>query len=263
MNNVEKANLKDEITDIKKDNIEEILLITKYCFTALIKSIIAFGTNHQITKDVINVYKEFFNIIIEEQKYLQFILKYIDILDVNEVNNYLFKLDDINEETIKYYYSVLDGIEDACDMKREWKAKRPSKNFNSLIETNEYSNELLGLILTMKEVKEFLNYEESFWQYIKDRTFIIDNNEVEDNSIYGVILKLDNDYLIDIKILIPKIINLETTLINIHELKHAYDLYKVLETKLTKSDKEYEEYAKNLEQDFKEKYLPKKYKKMI
>ncbi len=259
MNNKEKANLKDEITDIKKEDLEEIILITKYCFNALIKSIITFGINHQITKEVINVFKEFLSIINEEKKYLNFLLEHSNILDANEVNKYLFKLDDINEKTIKYYYEVLDGIEDACDTKIEWKSKRPNKSFNSLIETDEYINELVGLTITMKEIKEFLNYEESFWEYIKDKFFIVNSTEVEDNSIYGVILKLDDDYLIDIKIIIPKIINMETALINIHELKHAYDLYKVLGNKIIKTNEEYEYSAKEYEQDFKVKYLSKKY----
>ena len=34
----------------------------------------------------------------------------------------MFELDDLNTETIQYYYQVLDGIESACEMKTDWRA---------------------------------------------------------------------------------------------------------------------------------------------
>ena len=59
MNLQEIENLKDDIKDIKKENMEELFLITKYCFSTYIKSSIIYGINHYITKDVINILKEF------------------------------------------------------------------------------------------------------------------------------------------------------------------------------------------------------------
>ena len=41
-------------------------------------------------------------------------------------------------------------------------------------------------------------------------------------------IKQDNNCLIDIKVFVPNVINLETAVINVHEFKHAYDLWKLI-----------------------------------
>ena len=88
--------------------------------------------------------------------------------------------------------------------------------------------EQYGLDLKDEDIKLFLNYPNTFWEFISSRTKYL-NNYIENRDFYGVYPKFDfNSCLIDIKIIIPKIINLATALINIHEFKHAYDLYNIL-----------------------------------
>lgn len=256
--------LKKDILNIRFQNIEEIILMVKYCLVAYAKSVISFGFKHSVTSEVVRVWKEFLSIVIEEKNLLNKIVEYGLFVDVDEVYNFLDELDDLNEETILYYYRVLDDIETACEMGDSWRATRPKRDFRTLIEIDEYRKKLYALTLSLENVKEFLGYEEDFWIYIKTRVLFLDSHFEEDNDFYGVNIKLDDsNFLIDMKVLVPRIINLETALVNVHEFNHAYYLYKTLGYPIVNDDIFYEEMTKSYENLFQDEYVKKKYKKFF
>lgn len=261
MNDLELRDLKEDVRGIYYQNIEEIFLMTKYCLIAYAKSIFTYGRKHFITQEIVQVWKEFFKIILEEKYILSYLVKNGLFEDFEEVNQFLFQLDDVNEETIQYYYDVLDGIETACEMNLEWKAMRPRKEFSTLIETDFYRKNLFFFTLSMEDIKNFLGYEEEFWKYIEKRVLLIDSHIQEDNEFFGVNMKFDDNYcLSDIKVFVPKIINLETALVNVHEFHHAYRLYKLLGEYVPEKSDSYEKMAKDSENVFQEEYVLKKYK---
>ena len=262
MKDVELKILKDDVKDICYQNIEEVFLMAKYCLIAYVKSVMSFGRDHFVTLEVIRVWKEFLSIIREEKNILKYLVQYGFFEDMEEVNNFMFELKDVNEETVLYYYEVLDGIETACEMNLEWRATRPKKEFATLIETEDYRRKLCFLTISLEDIKKFLGYEEEFWEYIQKRILFIDSHFEEDRDFYGVNIKLDdNQCLKDIKVFVPNIINLSTALVNVHEFNHAYCLYKRLGYSICESDDFYEEVAKNCEKMFEEDYLVKKYKR--
>lgn len=63
----------------------------------------------------------------------------------------------------------------------------------------------------------------------------------------------DKDNLIDIKVFVPYIIDINTAKIYVHELKHAYDLYLKLGTKIDEIEK-FETDAIKLENEFEKQY---------
>lgn len=262
MRDVDLQDLKRDVYNIYYQNIEEVILMAKYCFIAYIKSIMSFGLGQLASSNVAQIWKEFLAIIREEKVILRLLLQSGILADVDEVDDFLFELDEINTKTIQYYYSVLDGVETACEMKTEWRAVRPKKNFKTLLDTDEYRKKICSIILSMEDVKSFLNYGEDFWNYIKEKILFIDSHIKEDQDFYGVNIKLDDhDCLVDMKVLVPQIINLETALVVVHELNHAYSLYQGLGSSIVKSDLEYEEDARNCEKAFLEDYMVKKYQK--
>ena len=104
------------------------------------------------------------------------------------------------------------------------------------------------LSLNFKIVKEFLNYSDDFWNFMETRIKYL-NNYLAVKDFYGVYPMFDSlDFLIDLKIIIPEIVNLKTSLINIHEFKHAYDLYNLLGCKIVNDDMFYEREAIKKEQ---------------
>ena len=83
--------------------------------------------------------------------------------------------------------------------------------------------------LLKKDIKDYLNYEEDFWNYIKDKIKIIKNPYVDYDlkmHYYGVWYDYNQDKeLTKLIICIPDIVDLKTSLIAIHEFRHAHDIY--------------------------------------
>lgn len=260
MNHDEYKNFKDDVRNIKKQNIEEFLLMFNYCLNAYMNSVCVFGINSSVSKDIINFWREFRSIINEEKNILNFLLNNYTKINIDEVNNFICELDDLNEETIEYCYKYLEGIEDACSMGVEWKARRPIKNFDTLIDTDLYYKKMIGLVITFSDIKKYLGYEDEFWNLIDSKTYIIDSYDEKDKNFYGVNIKYNNKIVEDIKVFVPKIINLETALVNVHEFKHAYDLYELIGKEKVLNDDYYEKIAKESEKEFKNKYLLRKLK---
>ena len=109
--------------------------------------------------------------------------------------------------------------------------------------------------MNIEIVKEFLDFPLEFWEYIKNRIIYVDS-KIEGNEIfYNTFMKFDNDNrLMDIKVMIPYIVDIESACVNIHELKHAYDLFFELGNIVNINEDEYEKSAIKLEKKFYKKY---------
>lgn len=104
------------------------------------------------------------------------------------------------------------------------------------------------------EIKEFLKFPDEFWNYIKNRIIYIDSSISDSEFFYNTLMKFDRENkLIDIKVIVPYAIDLKTTLVNIHEFKHAYDLYLNL-GKTIDNEEKYEDSAVEMEKEFVKKY---------
>lgn len=105
-------------------------------------------------------------------------------------------------------------------------------------------------------VISFLDFNDDFWNYIKSRIIYVDSNIKGNELFYNTLMKFDDDNkLIDIKVLIPYIIDLNTALVNVHELKHAYDLYLKLGEFIEDNTTQYEKQAIDKELEFQKKYI--------
>lgn len=104
-------------------------------------------------------------------------------------------------------------------------------------------------------IKQFLNYPDKFWHYIHSRIIYIDSTIPGNEMFYNTLMKFDdNNKLVDIKVFIPYIIDIKTARINVHELKHAYDLYLRLGQIIDADTDTFEEDAVVLEHQFVKKY---------
>lgn len=239
MNKELKKEYKKEIREIKKQNLETLLLTLKYSIENMIE--------HEKTIDQsMQTLEEVHQIINEEKILLNFIKRNLKKIDEIELDRILDLLDELNEKTIKYYYYLLDNfdIDRAMD-----------KEVETLIDTDKYRKEVYGLTIGMKDVISYLNYPSEFWTYILPRT-----TRLNEESWYQVTIKCDEEEKVrDMRVFVPNIINLETAKINIHEFKHAYDMYRILG--IPYLEKDYEEVAKREEQIFENDYVGQKIKK--
>lgn len=221
--------IQNEITSIKKLNLEQLYLLLKYSLITSIKTFSTFGMKNEVTKNSLSVLEEFFKIYSEERKILKFLNTNKNRIDINATYEILDKLDELNEKTFKYYYDVLDAIEDACDMQDINRTKRPIKNFNTLIESTEIHAEVVSLLATMKSIQDFLKLPYEFWVFIQSKIKIAELSSPIASQTSYVHPVFNNDNLIcDIHILLPEIIDLNTAIINIKLLAKAYDIYKCI-----------------------------------
>lgn len=237
-----KREYKKEIREIKKQNLETLRLIFKYSLENMVESVDNIEQSVQLLEEV-NA------ITIEEKRLLNYIKRNLKKIDENELDRVLDSLDQINEETIEYYYYILDNI--GTDMSIE----KIYRQLQTLTDTEKYRKEVYGLTLNMKDIVKYLDYSASFWSYILPRTTRTDNEE-----FYQINIKCDKQETIkDIRVFVPHITSLETAKINIHEFKHAHDIYNMLGFPYV--EKDYESIARTEEKQFENKYVNQKVKR--
>ena len=106
------------------------------------------------------------------------------------------------------------------------------------------------IIPTFEDIVAFLNYPEEFWEFVTPRIKRIDPT-VSGNEIFYVTLRKfdDEGRITNIRVMVPEIIDMRTARINVHELKHAYDLYQLLGQEIN-NEEEFENSAREKENEF-------------
>ena len=254
MNKEHKRLLMDEIIDIKEQNLEEFWLYTKECICTYFMALISYGPFHQITKSVYSTWLEFYSILEKEENIMKFLKDNYNKIELSEVYLFLDELDEINKETYLYYIDILEGIKDASELKQPYRATRPKKEFVTLIETNDYEIKSYGLVLDFNDIKRFFNYSDEFWNYIEPRIRIINTLDEKPMNSEVIMKFTNNNCLEDIRVIVPEIVDLATSLINVHEFKYAYDLYQKLGSSIGE-ELEYEKRAQEEEDKFQKNYV--------
>lgn len=228
MNRAELQDIKSDIFKTNLENIEELYLIAKYCLETYLESIFAFGLKSDASAEIYAVFKEFKAIISEEAFLHRHLRKKLSELDSQSIYEFLDDLDELNEETVRYYYDVLDDIKDACSLKAPHRLKRMKKDFLTLIESDEYRKRLNEISISFSDICDFFNFPKSFIDYLQEDNFrvILCNHELEEmHEFYGVNIKEEGNVITDFKVFMPIIIDLNTALIASKILIEAYEIY--------------------------------------
>lgn len=224
MNKGEKKDITDIINKIKVENISELLLVGKYSLEAYINSVLTFGFNSKATKETINIWCCFLKIL-NEEKFLHYtIIKNLSNISAYETYEFLDYLDYINEETIGYIYQCLDDVIDACLTNKEYRINHLKKNFNTLIETDEYRKKLSVILISKDMIYSFL-------QFNRELIEKIEINAITDNNAYGCYIKINNDHVLeDIVVVLPDIFDLESANNYLYTIYCAYGLNDLINT---------------------------------
>lgn len=255
MNKIEKKDIIDDIRNYKRQNIEEVLRMAYYTLSSYLYSLMTFGYQHEVTNKASNIWNSFISNLREERKLMNLLIKYASQIDYNETNIFLDDLDDLNEQQIMYYYEALDSIDDACDMKEAWRSNT-RKDITFLSEDISYRERLCGMLISLNDIISYMNYPDSFWEYMKSRTTYVEyHDDYDDKADIGITLSHDFEgKLSDFKLTIPCITNLYNALIAIDYYRKAYNYY----LQLGKQVEDNADISLNKE-SFKEKYLAIKY----
>lgn len=225
----DKNKILTDIREMKNGSYEQMLLITMYSLNSYFKSLVAFGKNHAVTRDNINIIKEMFGILKNERTLLNYIVKHIDEFDMAATENIVAILDEANDEAVYFYYDVIDDIEEAAEMRQEFRAIRRKQKTPTLIQSDSYAKQVIALGENLDKLKEFLGFEDEFWQFIKDDTKEINfEAEIEMNMVHATPLLDEKGNVARILIVAPKVVNLESALLAIKIYIKAHDIYMML-----------------------------------
>jgi len=87
--------------------------------------------------------------------------------------------------------------------------------------------------------------KEDFFDFIEDKVLVVSNNT--DMFWFGCHPIVENNMLVDIRLVVPEIDNEKDMLINIHEFTHAIELYNEIGTIYIERREERENNAKEME----------------
>lgn len=226
--NEDKDELRRNINEMKQGSIEEMLLIIKYCIKAYFKSAYTFGNESRVTRDNLNIIKEMFQILRRERTLLNFILRNIDFFDITSSEEVVGMLDNLNDRTIEYYYGLINDIEDAAELGQEFRGYRPTREEKTLINDNTFTAEVISLGIGKEEIKEFLDYEDEFWMFLRGKEKEADTSvEVLEKIIHATPVTQDGK-IVDIELLVPRIYSKQTAELAIRTYEQAYKIYSCL-----------------------------------
>lgn len=246
------------IRDYKVEMFNETALIIYYALNAYLTSLINFGTYSSVTKDCLSVIKEFSDINKFEKRILKFIKENIGTIDMGTAYELIDQMSERKEEEIVYYYKVLDDIEDACDMRDEFRAKRIKKDYKSISEDQEFKNNLYASKYTIDDIMNYLGFNQEVIDFIRPRIFESVLEFSEDKDVFGVNYKInDENVVIDIRLILPTILDYETLMINVNLLMKAYYLYISYSSKVPINLEEFDIKSTLEEDKFKEEFKKK------
>lgn len=246
--------IKQEVKEIIKLNkIEQISMIKEYLIIYL-QSFLYETKNNENRQIILTHLKEYLKTIQTENFYMSKILENVVSVQNKDLNEVLDLIDICHEQTYYYYEKILSEYKQNLEMNRLDRKITPKREFKTILERYDYQDMILGLSLTNKDLDTYYKKEDAYF-YLKGKTKILNNDIEKLMSFYGCYLIEEEGILKDIKICVPKITNLKSMLINIHEYKHGICLYPYIGEKIPIDD--YESIARYEEEKFKEKYLRK------
>ena len=220
-----KEELKRNIYEMKKGSIEELLLIIKYSLNAYFMSLQTFGKDNRVTRDNLNIIKEMFLIIRRERILLNYILDNIEKFNIDAAEDAVGMLDKVNDKTIIYYYDLINSIEDAAETGHEFRGYRPRKEAKTLINDDSYISEVFALGMNINDLKMFLDYEDEFWDFIKEKIKVVDASIDITSKMVRATPISDEGNIVDIDLLIPKIYDINTLYLSLEIIEEAHKIY--------------------------------------
>ncbi len=212
----------DYLSFIRDENTQMI----KNAFLTWVNSLVAFGVNSPVTKDVLKAIKEFIEIGKYEKSMLKFMSKHLSTLDIGSVEELIDFMNSTKELEIEYYETIFADVAMAASMKEDYRAKRIKKGHVSIKDNEEFKNNLLAAIFTTDDILKMYSDAPEFVDFIKKR--IISNFDITDaeDDYTGVLYKLDDNGIVsDLKVILPTIIDYVTLLKAVNLLSKARLMY--------------------------------------
>jgi hypothetical protein len=221
----QKEQLVKNILSMERANTRDVLKITKECIGRYGQAVSAFGIKSPVAKEVKGYAKQIRKISKIERKMFDFILHNIDSINLNQASEIVADIYDLNEQTYNEIIHRIVCIEIAANTK-DLSHVEAKPMPETLLTNNEIQMRVLCLTQKLADVKNFLNFEPEFWEFIKPRL------RIEPSPAYIAVhtcglkpIKDENDNLSTFYTIIPEVVDLETGMIAVDILKRAHELY--------------------------------------
>ncbi len=216
----------NDILHMRNSAPGQIAMITKNGLDSYLRAVKVDGPLSPLAREALRIIREVYKNSNLEDKLLLFILENIDVVDITAAEDVTRTLEKLNDKTYAAYDEMLDDIKAACLLSKKDRQLRPERTVESLLTNDIYKTMVYGLTQTIADVKKFLNYEEEFWDFIKENLKEVPVTAAGAKIQCGVIPLLDGDTnLYTFYTLVPKIVDYETALVAINIYKKAYDYY--------------------------------------
>ena len=204
----------------------QVAKITKNGLVTYLRAAKVDGPISPLAREALRIIRETYKNSNLEDKLLLFILENIDTIDVTAAEDVTLTLEKLSDKTYAAYSEMLDDINSACFLSKKERQLRPERTVDSLLTNDRYKTMVYGLTQTIADVKNFLNYEEEFWDFIEEHLREVHVTAAGARVQCGVIPLFDGDTNVyNFYTVVPKIVDYETALVAINIYKKAYDLY--------------------------------------
>ncbi len=228
-NPIKQEDVQKRINGNKKENIENHLLITLKSLQVYAAAAFKFGKESEAAKDALYARKEFVRILKEERKLFKFLLNNLHLVDLNAASEVINMLDEVRDDTVRYYNEVLNGIEKAAVERDEKLATRAPRDFSTLTETRNFREEVVGLLEDTYTVRKYLNLPEEFWSFIAGKCSTIEMTHDDADAMAFVNPIYDKDgNIASLRMTAPKPTDLYTALVAIQTYIKAFYVYQAI-----------------------------------
>lgn len=220
-----KENLVKNILLMERANTRDVLEITKEGFGRYAQAVSVFGFKSPVAKEAKGYPKQIRKISKIERKMFDFMLHNIDSINLDAAEEILADIKDLNEQTYHEFIHRIVCIEIASnteDLRHIEKKPAPQ----TILTDNKIQMRVLYLTQKLANVKNFLNYEPEFWEFIEPKLKVEPSPAYIAEHTCGLKpIKDENDNLSTFYTIIPEVVDLETGMMAVNILKRAHDLY--------------------------------------
>ena len=223
---IKKEDIAKRIDDSRNESLDSRLTITINSLKAYAAATFKYGSRSDAARDALHARKEFIRIIKEENKIFKFLLQNLHLMNLEAASDVISQLDELKDETIKYYNTVFEDIKKGSKIGIQSLTSRASKNFKTLLETEDYRAEAMALLENTNTIKEYLKIPQIFWDFIEDKCHVIDmSDEVADGMTFVKPVYDEDKHIYSLLMTVPKPNNLHTALLAIQSYLKAYYYY--------------------------------------
>ena len=195
-------------------------------YKAFARAKLAFGFTSPMAREALVALKEVNKMSAAENRLFTFILKNLDVVDLDSAKEVELELERINDSAFTEYFEMINQIEFACKHNDASLYVSPEGDIKSVLSNGDYARMVVGLTEKFSDIKAFLNYEPEFWEFIKPNLRVVPVPAEGAKVMCGLIPITDTENnLQNFYTVVPEVRDMDTAYIALDLYKRAHDMF--------------------------------------